>query len=302
MGEAKRRAAHDPNFGKAKPLKLGLVVSPPMEIQGTSLRIRSTILDPQEIRCSILLWDKLVWPSSRMIEMESGPDEKFLESAGILTRPEYSFNGDAAQGMAMTRIQAFMDLEDREPGLWSLAQGENSLLLKDRKLEPDAGALLELTRAIPVPDKEVPLDDVLEFKHRRVDELLQLRKELGTFVSAVNQAEDKEAELRTHIATVNAACADVLSVSREWQFPVRLTNFKASVDFRPLVTATAGVTAYGIGTICGLSASAAILSSVGGAAAATAPALKLVADFGWRGMKKRLGPYRYVFQFHNELF
>lgn len=302
MGEAKRRAASDPNFGKAKPPKLGLVVSPPIEIQGTSLHVRSSNLDPQELRYSILLWDSLVWPSSRAIYMSSGPDEAFLESAGILTRPDYSFSGDVAQGIAKTQIQAFMDLEDREPGLWSLAQGENSLLLKDDILEPDAGAFLELTRAIPVPDKDVPLNEVLEFKQRRADELRQLRTELDTFVTAVNQAEDKEAELRTHIGAVDAACADALRVSHEWQFPVQLTNLKASVDFRPFVTAGAGVVVFGAGMASGLAASAAILAGIGGAVAATAPALQLGADFGWRGLKRRLGPYRYVYQFHNELF
>lgn len=299
MGEAKRRAARDPNFGKAKPRKLGLVVCPPMEVKGTSLHVRSTRLDPHELRSSILFWDRLVWPSSRVIHIPSGPDEEFLESAGILTRPEYSFSGDVGQGMAMTQIQAFIDLENREPGLWSLAQGESSLLLKDRVLEPGAGICLELTRAIPVPDKDVPLNEVLEFKERRADELLRLRTELNGFVTAVNQAEDKKAELHTHIETIDVACADALKVSREWQFPVRLTNFKASVDTRPFLAAGAGIAAYGVGTTAGLTASAAILA---GASAATAPSLRVGADFGWRGLKRRLGPYRYVYQFHNELF
>jgi hypothetical protein len=197
--------------------------------------------------------------------------------------------------MAMTHVQAFMDLDAREPGLWSLAQGENSLLLRDQILEPDAGAFLELTRAIPVPDKDVPLNEVLEFKQRRVDELRRLRTELDTFITAVNQAEDKEAELQTHIATVDAACADVLRVSGEWHFPVRLTNFKASVELHPIVTAMAGVAAYGLGKASGLTASASILAGISAAAVVTAPALKLGADFGWRGLKRRLGPYRYVY-------
>ncbi len=106
MGEAKRRAASDPNFGKAKPPKLGLVVSPPIEIQGTSLHVRSSNLDPQELRYSILLWDSLVWPSSRAIYMSSGPDEAFLESAGILTRPDYSFSGTSLSGTGIARVSS----------------------------------------------------------------------------------------------------------------------------------------------------------------------------------------------------
>lgn len=153
-----------------------------------------------------------------------------MESAAILTRPEYTFYGDVAQGIAKTQVKAFVDLETREPGLWSLAQGENSLLLRDQMLEPNAGALLELQRAIPIPDKDVPLNEVLEFKERRRDELHRLRTELDGFVAEINQAEDKEAELQKHIATIDAACADTLRVSREWQLPVRLANFKASLD------------------------------------------------------------------------
>lgn len=67
MGEAS-----DPNFGKR-----GLVVSAPFEVQGTTLRVRSSNLDPQELRSSVLLWDRLVWPSSRAIHLASGPDESF---------------------------------------------------------------------------------------------------------------------------------------------------------------------------------------------------------------------------------
>lgn len=68
------------------------------------------------------------------------------------------------------------------------------------------------------------------------------------------------------------------------------------------MTAGAGIGSYGVGTAVGLPLSAAVLTGLGGAIAATAPALKLTADFGWRGLKRRLGPYRYVYLFHNELF
>jgi hypothetical protein len=315
MGEAKRRKASDPNFvGKPKPLRRGLIVSAPFEIKGSSLTIRSFNLDPQELRFSLLLFDQIVWPRMpippmpppppggyprnmrAMISTSHSRDEEFLERAGFLTRPNYMFMGDMAQGVAKMQIQAFADHDAREPGQWSLAQGENSFFLHDKLLEPDAGALLELQRAIPIPDKDVPLNEVLEFKRRRNDELQRLRAELDGFIATINQAEDKEAELQKHIATIDAACADALRVSHEWQFPVRLTNFKASFDLRPIVTAIAGSASYILASELRLSA--AIL----GAAVATAPALKLAGDFGWRGLKRRLGPYCYVYQFHNELF
>ena len=48
MGEAKRRKALDPHYGQTK---RGLIVSCPLEIQGTQLLVKSTHLDPQELRC-----------------------------------------------------------------------------------------------------------------------------------------------------------------------------------------------------------------------------------------------------------
>ena len=299
MGEAKRRKAADPSYGRSK---RGLVVSAPITIEGTMLQMRSSNIDPQELRLAVLFWDRLVWPSSRGLYLSSGPDEQFLEQERILSRPEYTVWGEAAQGFAKSHMQAFLDLEAREPGQWSLAQGENSLLIRDRLLESGAGVLLELHRALPVPDKDVPLNEILEFKRRRNGELELLRTELDGFVVAVNQAEDKAADLEKHVAKIDAACADALRVSREWQFPVRLANLKASIEFRPFVTAGAGIAAFALGAASALPASTAFLAGISGAAAATALALKFSADFGWRGLKRRLGPYRYVYQFHNELF
>ena len=125
MGESKRRKAAVPTYGVPK---RGLVLSCPIEIQGNRLLLKSSNLDPQELRFALLFWDKLVWPSSRALHIASGPDEQFLESEGVLSRPSFTFNGDIAQGMAMTQIAAFSQLDQIEPGVWAIAQGENSFL------------------------------------------------------------------------------------------------------------------------------------------------------------------------------
>jgi len=62
------------------------------------------------------------------------------------------------------------------------------------------------------------------------------------------------------------------------------------------------VAAFGVGMANDLPVTANVLAGIGGAITATAPALKFQGDFGWRGLKRRLGPYRYVYHFHQELF
>lgn len=123
MGEAKRRKQTEQNFGRVPKSAntRGLVISPPIAIEDDGLFIKSSNIDPQELRFALLFWDKLVWPSSRTIHMGSNPDETYLEDAKILTRPEYTFSGNVAQSIARAHIQAYQDLERAEPGVWALA-------------------------------------------------------------------------------------------------------------------------------------------------------------------------------------
>lgn len=319
MGEAKRRRAAAP-FGGLRSVfdfsgdskevaspstqsKRGLVVSPPVEVFGNTLRAKSPNLDPQELRCAVFLWDQIVWPSSRAIHFTGGPDEQFLEKEGFLSRPEYTVNGDVAQGYVQSQIMAFNDLDRREPGVWSLSQGENSLLLKGGQLIEAGNAQLRLHRAIPVPNFDVPFAEVLEFKIRRKDEILAMRQEIDNLLIFLNDSDGYEETLKKQVSNIDRACADAIRVGREWQFPVRLTNFKVTYKIRPLATVAGAITGVLGSKAVELAASYDLLAGMVGAAIATAPALELSFDgFEWRGLRPRQGPYRYVCEFHKEFF
>ena len=79
-------------------------------------------------------------------------------------------------------------------------------------------------------------------------------------------------------------------------------DVKASFDWRPFQTLAGAIAGYTTADALSLPITTSILASLGGAATATAPALKVAGDFGWRALRPRQGPYRYVSQFHNELF
>lgn len=280
---------------KKNNLRRGLIVSPPIEIEGSRLLAKSSNLDPQELRFALLFWDDLVWPSSRAIYFESGPDEQFLESEKILTRPDYTYDGDGAQGILRGQIQAFKDRDLVEPGIWALSQGENSLLYKGGLVQEEMGALLELHRAIPIPKGDVPLAEILEFKNKRRDELNVLRLHLDTFIFEIQGCEENTAILEKHIAEIDAACADVLKAGKEWQFPVYLSNLKASFNLNPSVFLPAVAGGWKIAEPYGLSAAATVA-----AAAGMASTLQIKADYGFRSARRSIGPYRYAYQVHQE--
>lgn len=298
MGEAKRRKENEHNFGlvpKSANYR-GLVISPPIEIQGTSLLIKSNQLDPQELRFALLFWDHLVWPSSRAVHIESNPDASFLERTEVLTRPEYTYFGDIAQGIAKGQMQAFKDLELSEPGVWALAQGESSFLWKDKLIEEGKGALVELHRAIPIPQQDVPLAEILEFKERRKDELVLLRYKLESLISIIESSTDKTEALNNSIKELDQACSNLLILGKEWQFPVYLSNIKASFN----LTATKLAPSAGVGWMMGQPygmASASMAAGVGGAIST----LEIKGDFGLRSMKKTMSPYNYAYRINCEL-
>lgn len=298
MGEAKRRKLSEQNFGDIPKSSShrGLVVSPPIEIKGNQLFAKSSNLDPQELRFALLFWDRLVWPSSRAIHFASGPDEVFLESAGILTRPEYTVYGDAAQGIAKGQILAFQDLDRSEPGVWALAQGENSFLWKEGLAEEGKGALVELHRAIPIPKHDVPLAEILEFRERRRDELLLLRHHLETFVSEIDGSSDHSIALQKRIAELDKACSNLLAVGMEWQFPVYLSNLKASFSLSPQKFLPAVLGGWKVGEPYGLTA-ATLVAATSGAIST----LEIKGDYGLRSTRRPQSPYRYAYQIHNEL-
>ena len=244
MGEAKRRKQVDLDYGRISNSELprGLVISCPIEIEGTSLHLKSPNLDAQELRFALLFWDRLVWPISSVLHVGGDLNAEFLEGEGILSRLRYGIEGDVAQGMAQVQIRAFLERERAEPGLWALAQGENSFLLKEGFVEGGAGASVELHHAIPIPKHDVPLAEILEFKQRRRDELVRLRSHLEAFVSEIQESPDRAAALDKFVGEIDKDCADLLKVGREWQCPVFLSDLKVcfSLTASKLLPAGAG--------------------------------------------------------------
>lgn len=245
MGEAKYRKEHQAGYGKIPKNGMGLIISPPMEINGTSVSVKQTALDEQLLRNQILYWDRLVWPESSAISFGNGQDEEFLISAGILSRPNFTFYGDVAQGMLKTQLAAFEKMNAEEPGQWAIAQGENALTVVGENFQPERGTLFSLYQAIPTPDKSVPLNDVLEFKLKRQSELIALRLELADLYQTILAAGDSELALRSALSRVEIACDDAIRVAKESKFAFLRSDWEWNFSLDPSAIITGAVGAIG---------------------------------------------------------
>ena len=302
MGEAKIRKATDPSYGKVpkeRPMR-GLIISNPMQIDIVNHSLSGNGgLDPSELRFSLLYWDKLVYPSNNLISFGGGDDEEFLISVGALHKLIYTYSGgDGVSIVFDTYLRAFSDLESREPGVWSLSQGEKSLFVNNSaaNLIDESGISLELIRAIPVPAADVPLNEILEFKEKRKDELMMFRSHIDQLVLEIQTSPARTDAFNRIAQEVDAACADLLKVGHEWQWPVHFSNFKATFNLDLDKFLNAAKAGWELFDSCG-----SIVQTSAAAVSGLVSTINVKPDISLRSIKKPRSPYRYTLLAHKEL-
>lgn len=176
-----------------------------------------------------------------------------------------------------------------------MAQGENSLMIKGGIGEAGKGALIELARAIPIPAANVHLNDILELKERRRDEFMRFRFHLEALADDIANSPDRSEQLELHLKEINSACADLMALGKDWQFPMHVSTFKTSLNLKPsLIASVTG--AWEFGSKLGVE-----FGTLAAAASGIYHGVKIDTDLGIRSPKKPVSPYRYAYHIHTEL-
>lgn len=298
MGEAKNRKLKDPMFGKLPNRKLprGIVLTSPMEIEGSTLRMNGANLHPEELRFALLYWDKLSWPNQSFIVSDMSEDEKLLAEMGVLERPEFDFNGDVAQGMLKGYLGVFKEKAQSSPGLWSLSEGERSLSAICGRDEFDTvdSLSVRLARSIPIPGVDMSVEQIIKFKEKRRDELGELRACLENTTQDMNFMGNPDEYLNHQINKMRDACANLLRVSGEWQSPFYLSDVSLSTSETLAGLGLAGLSLKEAFEVGGSVTGAMVMGALSGVVS-----VGLTPKLRW--VKKDLGPYKYVYKMHKEL-
>ena len=279
----------------------GIVVSTPVVAERRRVVIEGSPLDAQELRYWLLFWDKLNFPLIDALSIHPGDDGEFLESAGILERhrvngarilmtndPEVDAPDDQFQHHF---LRAFRELDAEAPGTWSLATGERSITLDEDELEGGRGVLVRLHRALPVPNHDMPLDDILTFKHKRRDELLNLRVHLERLYQRIMEAPDEPIAVKTELTALDIALADFLKSTRGGAVKIwRPTNISAQLSIRQGLNAAVAASVSGLPLLQSL--------IVGAAASVDVSPSWTLKDF----QRENGVPWRYVARYLDEVF
>lgn len=306
MGESRRRKLSEPGYGRRPKGGRGIMLVPFFRQEGTrSEVVMAANLSAEQLRFGLCFWDRIAWPSTPYFPSDGNVDMDFLSSAGLLVRPKMQLSPNlmsAGKGLAEAYFRAFQELEEKEPGRWSLsteAEFDMKTFLGDR-IAPDRGITVSLHRSIPIPTGDAPLHDLLEFKQKRDPELLALRSELDDCKRLITSSTDRAEAFATQRDRIDAACADLLVVSREMKLPIRISDMSMAFEVNGSGVVAAAAATAAFSEHFNFTGVQAFLASVGIVALS---GIKLTTTFGTKNKKGSLpnSPFRYVHHLHEEI-
>lgn len=294
MGQAKTRKLTDPFYGKPKrPTVRGLIISPPTVINGQDLDITGT-LNPVDLRFSLMFWDRLCWPSLPF-DYCGCEDALDLEKIGILHRPEIQIYGNVLNIVQEAPYRALQLLEESDPGVWAIGQGENAVHAQSIEEPTTKDLYISLLSSVPIPQKSVPIAEILEFKAKRRSELLAFRAHLDDVVAEIKGSSDSHQELINQKGKLEFACSDLRRVAREWQFPVHISDFSASLDYDIIKAFNGGSAGWAFEQSIGGNGLTSTLIGL------TGSQFKMTGRPKFRNPKLPASPYKYAYKLNQEL-
>ncbi|CAM3949343.1 DUF6236 family protein [Rheinheimera salexigens] len=176
-------------------MERGIIITPNYSIlnNGHGLQMNGSV-EPINIRNYLLFWDKIDYPTNNMIHIGGGQDVDFLIQEGIAKSTAVRFRelrGDQNGFLPLaTQMAAYEENNKVKNEEWSIAQPTDQLIIPQQYAKTQGCLEFELYNAIQIPTGDVPLSEVIDFKSKRLPELLALRDAMDSIVDAVVTSQD----------------------------------------------------------------------------------------------------------------
>jgi len=186
---------------------------------GFSVDTRNGGLSENDIKYFLLYWDKVIIPGNNFVYAEI-PYEKDLIESNIIERPILSFQGsfsDSEIGKAMLHGESKIveeKIKDKKID-WTIHQFNNQLILPDDKIIKKKVFKFELMNILPVPNDNVPIYDIIDFKQRRKDEFLALHNTLDELYFEILKSPDSDLKQLKTVKNLQEIINDIEKVQKE---------------------------------------------------------------------------------------
>lgn len=203
-----------------------------------------------DINYFLLYWDRLVSPTNTMINFGL-PCEDELIRLGILEAPKFSLYGTedpfCAEFGALSQTRSLEIMRKKYKGTdWRIHSLNDELNFSDSDSVTKQTLRFDLCNLLPVPGPEINLNEILEFKQRRSDELIALHSYIDELYFEVINSGDFELSKAKAFDGFKRAIADLEALnSQGWRSPIKF-DISSSFEFdlsQVMTAATAGVAA-----------------------------------------------------------
>ena len=193
-------------------------------------------ISTEELNYLMLYWDKLVSPTNNFIHISLANEEE-LENCGVLYRPRFTQQG-GMDGARMTEFHAFTHVEalnmmrknEREVD-WRMHFFNNEVSIHQEAAQQKEVVRFELAELLPVPPKDTPLQEILEFKERRSDELQALHGYLDELYFEVLNSGDFNLQRAKALSGLRASLDDLDKLNGQgWRSPIKF-NLSTAFEF-----------------------------------------------------------------------
>lgn len=217
----------EPHSGRLLKSGKGIFISPDVTADRFgNISIHNTEIDEYELRKCALYWDKICNPYSSTVYFGNPAQTEFLVDIGLMECPPV--HSEFSNNYPRDLIDYFYRKNIKDPAAWSMSESMSRFLKESGDLQGSNGAIFEIYSAIPIPDKQVPLEELLDFKLKRKDQIESLQLCLDAIYSRVINSGNPDWELRRALREVEKNCRDVIRVGREVQMPWKSSNWKIS--------------------------------------------------------------------------
>ncbi|MDP2868149.1 DUF6236 family protein [Methyloversatilis sp.] len=235
--------------------KRGIVISPPFVVLPEGGISCGGSPSSADLRKYLLYWDEIDYPDNNFVSIGVDPDMEFLISAGVAARTRVQFQGAMSSGNGeffLLAQQAVFERRDNEnPGLWSIAQLSDAPYFANSR--PVTAIEYQLWNTLPVPQDDVPLSEILEFKARRRDELIALRIYLDELYLSVTSASDLPRAKTSAILKLEVALAEVDRALGESGISKTFSSLRGFIAGEFTNIAGTGLGAAGVAPFIGMS-------------------------------------------------
>lgn len=173
----------------------------------------------EELRYYLMYWDRVVIPGNNLVYIGI-PEEEAMISAGAIERPRLTFQGSfqgdqIAYAILSCQALAAKELVRDKSIDWVIHQfGDECVLPAEYSLQKNT-IRVDLASALPVPSPDTPVEEILEFKTKRKDELRELHEELDRLYEEVLLAPDQDLASRKAVADLARLLDNLDKLTRE---------------------------------------------------------------------------------------